>query len=147
MRGLVSSLVIACAVAAPAVATAQVTVEQEPKPTFFVELPEGSFERGGQISRIIYLNRCVGGCTITGGETNNAVTNESTIPMGNPGGVYNITEFSHDDATWNAVLACVQDVYSPFDVEVTDVDPGAVTHHEVISAGLGEQIGWGDAGG
>ena len=149
MRGLASSLLIACAVAAPAVATAQ-TVERETKPPVFIEFPEGSYqrvERGGGISKIIYLNRCVGGCQVTGGETNNAVNNESTIPMGNPGGVYDITEFAHGDAVWNAVVECVRDIYSPFDVMVTDVDPGTVTHHEVISAGLGEEIGWPDAGG
>ena len=147
MRGLGSWLVIACALALPAVASAQVTVEQPPKPPVFIEFPEGSYERGGEISNIIYLNRCVGGCQVTKSATNNAVSNESFIPVGNDGQVFTISEFVHGDEVWNAVVECVRDVYSPFDVVVTDVDPGNVPHHEVMSAGLGEEIGRGDAGG
>lgn len=147
MRGFGSLLLIACALAVPVTAAAQVTVEQRPLPPVFVELPEGSFDRGGDISRIIYLNRCVGGCTVTNSNTNNAVNNESSIPMGNPGQVFTITEFVHGDTVWDAVVDCVRDVYSPFDVTVVDEDPGTVTHHEVMSAGLGSEIGWPDAGG
>lgn len=93
------------------------------------------------VSNVIYLNRCVGGCTITRGPRNNSTTDTSWFPNGANGTVYNITEFSHDDATWNALLACVQDLYSYYDVVVTDVDPGTAPHTEVYCAGLSEEIG------
>jgi hypothetical protein len=97
------------------------------------------------ISNVIYLNRCVGGCTITKSSSNDSRSDHSWFPDGDAT-TYNLTEFSHDDATWNAILACVQDVYSAYDVVVTDVDPGDAPHTEVYVAGLSEQIGI-DAGG
>src|SRR4051812_36188057 len=44
------------------------------------------------VSRVIYLERCIGGCLIHGGTKNDASTLTSTIP--NPGN-YSITEFEN----------------------------------------------------
>ena len=100
---------------------------------------------GGAVSKIIYVNRCVGGCTITKG-SNNAVENTSGTPMGTDGQVYTLSEWAHGDAVWEQLMECVRDVYAPYDVEVTDVDPSPLPHHEAIAAGNDFEIGW-SAGG
>lgn len=95
------------------------------------------------ISNIIFLNRCVGGCNITASDsTSDARTNTSTIPKGEPG-PRTIAAFAQGDEMWNELVACVRDVYAPYDVVVTDEDPGeAVVHHEAIVAGFASDIGW-----
>jgi hypothetical protein len=96
--------------------------------------------RADDVSKIIFLNRCEGGCTIEPG-INDARYNKSSIPDMTS----YVTEFRHDDATWDAIVKCVQEVYAPYDIEVTDVDPGQnVYHHEAIVAGTPDQIGLGD---
>lgn len=95
------------------------------------------------VSNIIFLNRCVGGCVINGSESSSdARTNTSSIPMGATP-TFAVAEFSRDDDAWNELVSCVQTVFAPYDVVVTDVDPGAsVVHHEAIVAGLSSNIGW-----
>jgi len=107
-------------------------------------LPAAS-HAGGGVSKIIYVNRCVGGCVITKG-SNSSIDDTSGTPMGSDGQMYTLSEFAHDDQTWQALMECVREVYAPYDVTITDVDPGNVPHHEAIAAGLSQQIGW-NAGG
>src|SRR5438094_7855045 len=54
---------------------------------------------GALASPYIYLNRCLGGCTITGGGTNDARTNSSVIPAA---GQYVLTEFANSFGQTNA---------------------------------------------
>src|SRR5262245_17675319 len=69
----------------------------------------------GTPSRILYLNRCMGGCVVQHGPINDAKTGTSTIPMG--AGPFNIGEYSESVmGEWAAVLKCVQEVYSPFNI-------------------------------
>jgi hypothetical protein len=112
----------------------------------YMQMPRGNVEAAapGDISNIIFVNKCVGGCTVTKSGVNNAITNESFIPDGNDGQSFQITQFAYTDDVWNAVIECVRDVYSPYNVEVVTEDPGEVAHHEVIAAGLGEEINRGD---
>src|SRR5262245_51769619 len=86
-------------------------------------------------SKIIFLNRCVGGCKVTNGFTDSR-TNKSSIGAGT------LTAFSYGDASWNGVVACMKKVMDPFNVTVTDVDPGPnVDHFEIMIAGSPGQIG------
>jgi MYXO-CTERM domain-containing protein len=124
---------------------------EEYEPVLYLEgdgtaLPGAEPEAAADVSNIIFLNRCIGGCTITKAGANNSLADQSWFPQGDQT-TYNLNEFSHDDATWNAILECVQDVYSAFDVVVTDVDPGNEAHTEVYVAGLDENIGIDGAGG
>jgi hypothetical protein len=94
-------------------------------------------EHGVQISRTLFLNRCRGGCTITPG-SNDARTNNSSIVSQ----TVTLSEFAHGDTVWNDVMACMREVYLPFNVEITDVDPGtALFHHEAIVAGTAPEAG------
>jgi len=98
-----------------------------------------------KVSSTIYLERCVGGCTITKG-VNDARINSSSIPTGTS----QISEFHNAsnqigadaDDEWNQIVQCVAEVYSPYAVTVTDVKPGAGTsYHEAIVAGSPQEIG------
>jgi hypothetical protein len=96
---------------------------------------------GGEVSKIIYVNRCVGGCMVTKSGSNSAVDNTSIIPDGNEGEVSVISEWAHGDEVWAQLMECVRDMYSPYDVVVTDVDPSPMRHHEAIAAGNDFEIG------
>lgn len=86
--------------------------------------------------RILYLNRH-GGTFAPGGDDSSA--NRSSIV----GGRVRLPAFERSDAEWQALVACMRDLYAPFDVEVTDRDPGAAPHIEVVIGGSPRHIGLG----
>jgi hypothetical protein len=49
--------------------------------------------------------------------------------------------FSYGDTKWNAVMACVREIYAPFNVEVTDADPGSAPHVECVTSGSPTLLG------
>jgi hypothetical protein len=67
-----------------------------------VPTPPSHFTRRGsdktpstaEISPWLYLDRCTGGCTVSGGTTNDAMAGQSDIPMGGSG-IYTVTEFAN----------------------------------------------------
>ena len=101
-----------------------------------------------QIAGTIYLERCRSGCTVTQG-TNDARANSSTIPQ--TPGTHTISEYRNGagqtgalaDAEWSALVQCMREVYSPFNVTVTDVRPTGVSYHMAIIAGLPAEISLG----
>jgi hypothetical protein len=109
--------------------------------------PRGISLRPEDVSRVIYLERCRGNCTVIGESFTDAKTLRSTIP---PAGPHTISEFENAngqrgvpaDAEWYALVACVQEVYSPYDVQVTDLKPTSGTYHAAIVAGFPSQIGY-----
>jgi hypothetical protein len=104
-----------------------------------VEVPLSSLvAQDAGISKIIYLNRCKGGCQVKSGAVNNSLTNESTI---GPPGTNTLTAFNGDDTEWSRVVKCVQEAYSPYNVTVTDVDPSPMFHGEAMVGGLPTEIG------
>ncbi len=92
---------------------------------------------GSHTSKTIYLNRCVGGCVISPGP-NNSRANTSRIVNSTSF----ITEFSHGDETWEELVLCLREVYEPFDIIITDVDPGQASHFEAIVAGVDDDINY-----
>jgi hypothetical protein len=120
-----------------------------------------------QVSPILYLNRCKGGCTISSG-VDDARANSSSIPCpgggATPGGgcpspgvsSFMIEEFKNSagqigaaaDAEWAELMKCVRELYSPYAIEVTDVvPPGGLSHNQGIVAGKPSNIGWSGIGG
>jgi len=79
------------------------------------------------VSHKIFLNRCPGGCTISPG-SDDSRTNKSSIPNSQ----VVMTQWPHGDAAWQRLVTCVRDMYAPFDIQITDVDPGNADHFEVI---------------
>jgi hypothetical protein len=92
------------------------------------------------VSPIIYVNPCRGGCSFTPGGNDSRDNTVSFIQ-----GPVTVTEFEHDQATYDAVIACVREVYRPYDVEIVTADPGNDNHHEAILAGSPEELGLGSA--
>jgi hypothetical protein len=121
------------------------------------------------VSPYLYLNRCVGGCTVTGG-FDDARAMTSSIPCssgatctgggcmctGGNAGTYVISEFRDSagqtgaaaDPEWNEIVKCVREVYSPYNVMVTDtLPPGGLSHNQGIVAGRPSEIGYTGIGG
>jgi len=84
----------------------------------------------------LFLDRCSAGCAYTPGFDDAGSNTSSIVPQAS-----NLAAFAHGDASWNAVVACVRDTFAPFDIEVTDADPGTASHLEIAVAGLPTQVG------
>lgn len=85
-------------------------------------------------SKVIFLNRCKNGCKVTSGFTD-ARTDKSAIGAGS------LSPFGSGDTVWNNTVNCVKQTFAPFNVTVTDVDPGMEDHFEVMIAGTPGQLG------
>ncbi len=96
------------------------------------------------VSNIVYLNPCLpNGCTVQPG-FDDSRTNKSSIPNATA----TLTAWPHGTTAWNNLVQCVRDGFAPFDIQVTDVDPGPnVNHFEVMIAGNAAAIGVPGAGG
>jgi hypothetical protein len=95
------------------------------------------------IAKIIFLNRCTGGCTFEKGPASSSMLNVTILGGGPVGSMYTVPEFGYGDALWDEIVACVQETYAPYDVVVTDVDPGTTTpHHEAVVGGYADAIGY-----
>jgi hypothetical protein len=116
--------------------------------TGYIRAPDSAFVTtpGGLVSDIIYLNRCTGcpgptcGCVFTKSTQSDATSNQTIIGGVQPGMQMTVTEFAHTPEVWDEFVQCMRDVYSPYDVMVTDVDPGQVPHHEAVVAGRGSDM-------
>lgn len=87
---------------------------------------------------ILYINGCFdGGCRLSdGGES--SISNKSSLLKGDA----HVGSYSFGRAHFSQVVRCVQDVYAPFGVTVTEQDPGNVPHFETIVAGSPTQLGF-----
>ena len=83
----------------------------------------------------VYLNK--GGGTFSPGEPNDSRTNVSSVPDS----PVSIPAWEVDETVWSDVLTCVQDLFAPFGVVATDVDPGDSDHIEAVLGGLPGQVG------
>jgi len=117
------------------------TADAEPHHVI-VETPPQSLAEQAAPATVLFLNRCTGGCLVTQNGTNDA-RNQKTSILPNPG-EFLIGEFANDagltggaaDAEWAQIVACVQEVYSPYNITVTDVQPAdGVVYNEAIIAG------------
>ncbi len=129
--------------ATPPAPDRKVFLTVEPTPEDHAIAAAEAVAHGGNpdISNILYVNRCATGCTLTKGTVNNAIQNTSSIPDGDDGLEFTIPAFAHGDERWNELMQCLRDIYLPYNVEVTDVDPGNTPHHEAIASGLPGDLG------
>lgn len=89
------------------------------------------------VDHIIYLNRCVGGCTLHPGN-NNSTTDTSSIVNGTA----QLSEYSGTASQWNQIVQCVKQTYAPFNVQiVTDRPPSGTNYHMAIVAGYASEAG------
>ena len=89
-------------------------------------------------SKIIFMHRCPpAGCIVNAGANDDSRQNISQIADNNT----TIGAFTQSDDTWKKMLSCVRATFAPFDVMVTDVDPGPMTsHYEHIVGGKPSQL-------
>lgn len=109
---------------------------------------EGFSTQAATVSKIIYLNRCSSGCTVTQSDHNDARNHLSTMVKA---GTSTLTEFANTngevggaaDGEWAQVVQCLKEVYSPFNVVVTDQKPAAdQTYTELMIAGQPTDLGF-----
>jgi len=98
-------------------------------------LPAQPTARARAESRVIYLNR--DGAVLRPGDANDARTQTSSI-VSEP---TSIGSWDIDDDTWAETVACVREIYRPFDVTITDEDPGDAPHLEAIFGGHPRDVG------
>lgn len=86
-------------------------------------------------SRVIYLNG--GGATLRPGVNDAATQTSSIVTEATTIGGWDI-----DRGSWDQLVGCVQGMYSRWDVQVTDQDPGAgVAHIEALIGGSPLDLG------
>ncbi len=88
----------------------------------------------GGAPTIIYMNKA--GVTLTPGN-NDARTNRSTVVAQTS----TIPAFEGSAAEWSSIMTCVRTIFQPYNVTITDVDPGNVPHFESIMGGRAQQAG------
>ena len=103
-------------------------------------MPQEEAAAGGAPCRLIYLNNCNdepnGRCTVRSG-FESSINNTSSIISG----TRNISNFEYDEI-WDEVVQCVRDTFAPFDIDITDEDPGNQCHWENIVAGTPQEAGF-----
>jgi len=85
-------------------------------------------------SKTIYLNK--NGVTLQPG-TNDSRTNRSTLATQ----ATTIPAWTTTAANWTATVTCMKDMFSAYDVTVTDVDPGTAPHVEAVFGGTPTLLG------
>jgi Big-like domain-containing protein len=129
----------AAALALPAVAAAEPTLEPlvRPRDAMMWESVGPAAATNLVNSHTIYLHRCVDSdCTVVQG-----TTNSTTDPVHSSLGHGVLSPFSRGDAVWNTVVECMHEVYAPFNVVVTEVNPKSEPHFEIMVGGKPEELG------
>jgi uncharacterized protein (TIGR03382 family) len=103
-------------------------------------IPDETPASGRAVSRTIYLNRT--GITVTPG-TSDARTNRSSLVSESS----TIPAWSGSEALWSETVTCLRDMYAPFDVAITETDPGDAAHIEAVFGGSGPMLQLPRAGG
>ena len=95
-----------------------------------VALDDGPLAAAGRAqSRTVYLNRT--GVTLTPG-VNDARTNKSSIIPSQS----TIPSWNASSNLWSQTVTCLRDMFAPFDVAITETDPGPnVQHIEAVFGG------------
>src|SRR5688500_8680338 len=127
---MVHSLLIAVALM-PAVVT---TTTPNAKGLTLARQPLQATGKTRAESRTIYLNR--DGVTLRPGDNNSSANTSAVVSVP----TY-ITPWDIDDEMWSDTVACMRELYGPFDVVVTDVDPGDVPHIEAVFGGHPADVG------
>jgi len=88
-----------------------------------------------QVPRIIYLNH--NGATLTAGYSDSVNDVSSLVNSTTQYPAWNVSS-----SQWNQVVNCVKDLYAPFDITVTDTDPGNVDHIKAMVGGYPQDVGF-----
>ena len=86
------------------------------------------------LSRVIYLDR--DGATLRPGPNDSRAGTSTIVPH-----EVHVPAWDVAPDDWATTVACVREIWAPFDVTITDVDPGEVPHIEVVLGGAPADIG------
>jgi uncharacterized protein (TIGR03382 family) len=139
MRAVSLGSVLAVALGLPSVASAELpslandvhldTVDECPAERANVKFLTTS-------SHTLYVNSCLpNGCAVTRGQ-DSSITNTSSIASQNT----TMSAWSYGPDAWATVMDCVKENFAPFDIDVTDVDPGTASHFEVMVGGTSFEL-------
>lgn len=85
-------------------------------------------------TRTIYLNHL--GATLSPGNNDSQAQTSSIVSQ-----VRHVPGWNASAADWAATVSCMKAIWAPFDVVVTDVDPGATPHIEALFGGSPADVG------
>jgi len=120
-----------------AIVLATAVAHAEPPRGAMIRTPGRATTAADVSSRIIFVRRCPsGGCVIRMGTDDDSRTDTSSIAMGDR----TIGSYKAGDTIWNQMMQCVRDTYAPFNIMITDVDPGNVPHFEHVVGGLSADL-------
>jgi len=92
--------------------------------------------RAQAATSILFLDDCAGGCIYTPGPEDSR-TNQSSIITQTAG----LAAYPFGSSSFQQVVECVRTTFAPFDIDVTDVDPGTAVHLEMAIGGAAEDLG------
>jgi uncharacterized protein (TIGR03382 family) len=127
------ALVVALAIAVPSVAHAEFPRLGVWKNTV-KQLPPGAVSLTN-VSHVLYLNDCTGGCRVSPG-FDDSRTNRSSIAESQ----VTLDAWPYGTAQWDALVQCVRETYLPFDIQIVTEDPGNAPHFEVMVGGSATQL-------
>jgi len=88
------------------------------------------------VSHVLYLNDCApSGCTVNPGADDSRLDRSSIATAQR-----HLDAWPYGQAQWDALMQCVRETYAPFQIEITDVDPGNTPHFEVMVGGRATQL-------
>lgn len=99
-----------------------------------VEPQPAAAATGRAQSRVIYLNR--DGAVLVPGINDSRLQTSSIVTEPTA-----ITPWEIDDEMWTETVACMNELFAPFDVRITDQDPGDVAHIEAVFGGHPADVG------
>jgi hypothetical protein len=120
----------------------------EPARGTYVRVPPADFttdpapQRNGQ-PHVLYLNRCEGGQTVTSGWPDDSTVKRSGILYG----TVHFPPYPYGDASWQQVVEHTREIFAPFNIAITDIDPSPSPHDAAIVCGSGGLAGFHGAGG
>jgi len=128
----VSQAARALVVVATAATSAHAAPEQPPpgaRPwTGYIRIPRAASPPGPSSvasSRIVYVKRCIGSCSVYYDPVDDSRTGASSIAA--MGGTRTIGPFTQSNEVWTQMLDCVKETFAPFDIQITDVRPADTT--------------------
>jgi hypothetical protein len=94
----------------------------------------GDGTAGLAASRTIYLNK--NGITLSPG-ANDSATNRSTVVTQQTA----VPAWNVSASVWSSTVSCIREVFAPFNLTITETDPGSVPHIEAVFGGSAALLG------
>lgn len=97
-------------------------------------------QQGGSLPppHLLFIQRCSGGLEVSPGP-DDSIGNTSSIVTG----PVTLPEYPYGNDSWQQVMVETRSIFAPFNIEITDEDPGEVPHDEAVVCGDPADIGLG----